>query len=330
MSFLRQLLMPLAVATFLAVVFSPGVDWLHRRRVPRGIGAVLVLLLITAILIGSVAAVLVGVVDQADNLRDRFDEVVANVEDLIGRGDIGDLVDSALTSFEQPTDMLGDGFASAVGSALGTASGLVSGAVLGAVLLYYLLKDGPSMVESIARRSKEGSSEQAERILDSAAGSVRSYVKGRTILAIVQGVVIGVVAMVFGVPLAVAIAIVNIIGGYIPYIGGLIGGAFAVLMALSEGGLPLAVIMFVAVMAVSVGLENLLEPKLLGDKLDLHPVIILFATIAGGLFIGLVGFFLAAPLASIGRTLFRELAESGFFDADNSEDRASAAVADLG
>ena len=310
---LRELVIPLAMSVFLAVVFSPAVGWLAERRVPRALGAVLVLLLIVLIAVVSIGAVVVGIVDQADELRSRFDDVVAEVDELLERSDLAATVDDLLTRVESSGSLLGEGFGSTVGSVVGTAGGFVSGLFLGAVMLYYLLKDGPKLLLTTTATDDRARAAQLARILDDAAGSIRSYVKGRSILALVQAVVIGLASAILGVPLAFAIAMVNFVGAYIPYIGGLVGGAFAVLMALSVGGLGLAVIMLVVVISVSVGLENLLEPKLLGNQLNMHPIVVLFATVAGGLLIGLLGLFMAAPLVAIGRTLWQEIRASGFF-----------------
>ena len=110
-----------------------------------------------------------------------------------------------------------------------------------------------------------------------------------------------------------AIGVVNVLGSYIPYIGAFIGGAFAVLMALGEGGIGLALAAFALVMAAQLVLENLLEPKLLGSSLAMHPLTILLATTLGGMVAGVVGLILAAPVVAIGLDLYRELKEIGFF-----------------
>jgi len=123
--------------------------------------------------------------------------------------------------------------------------------------------------------------------------------------------------------LAFAIGLVNFIGGYIPYIGGLVGGAFAVLMALAAGGPALALLVLALVLLVSVGLENLLEPKLLGNTLKMHPILILFATVGGGLMLGLLGMFLGAPAVAIARSLAKELWGSGFFSHSDSSPRVN-------
>ncbi len=313
----REVVIPVVLSGFLAVVFSPAVGWLAQRRVPRAVGALIILLLITAVVTVAIGAVVVGIVDQQENLRERFADVVSQVEDLLEQSALTDIVETVLDGAQGSGSFLRDGLGSTVGSAIGTAGGFVSGTVLAAVVLYYLLKDGPKLAETISRKLGGESDGRLDRILLDAAGSIRSYVKGRTILAVVQGAALGIVAAVAGVPLAFTIGIVNFLGAYVPYIGGFIGGAFAVLMALSVGGIGLAVFMLVAAIGISVGLENLLEPALLGSSLALHPLVVLFATVTGGLLVGVVGMILAAPLVAIGRMLFRELTDTGFFAPDS-------------
>ena len=147
---------------------------------------------------------------------------------------------------------------------------------------------------------------------------MQGYFGGKTALALVNGASIAVGVYLMGVPAALAIGVVNFVGAYIPYIGAFLGGAFAVLMALGEGGIELALAAFVLVMAAQLILENLLEPKLLGSSLKLHPLAILLVTTLGGLVAGMIGLILAAPALAIGLDLVRELRQIGFFDDDVS------------
>ena len=107
-----------------------------------------------------------------------------------------------------------------------------------------------------------------------------------------------------------------------PFLGAFIGGGFAVLMALSDGGLGLAIAALAIVLFTNIVLENVLEPRFLGASLELHPIIVLLSTVAGGALVGVLGLVLAAPLTSIGINLYHELARSGFFDdADRSHEQ---------
>ncbi len=121
-----------------------------------------------------------------------------------------------------------------------------------------------------------------------------------------NGVVIGGAAAVFGVPAALAIGLVNFVGAYVPYLGGFVGGALAVLMALGDGGSGTAVAMLAVVLFVNLVLENLLQPVLIGGSLNIGPLTILLVTTLGGMVAGMVGLVLAAPAWAIAVDVHRE------------------------
>ncbi|MDH3679907.1 MAG: AI-2E family transporter [Acidimicrobiia bacterium] len=311
---LRELVVPLLLAGVFAIVFEPAVGWMAERRVPRSIGA-LAMIAVTAVLIwGSIAIVIVGVADQTDELTERFDQAQREVNDLIEQSNAADLVDRLRASGDASGSTLRDGFGSQIGTVLDSAAAAVSGIVLGTVLLYYLLKDGQELTRQLVSSRDPERAAQNRRIFAQAGSSIRAYFRGKTVLALAQGLFIAVALALMDVPLAGSIGVVNVIGAYIPFLGAFIGGGFAVLMALSDGGLGLAVGALAVVLFTNIVLENVLEPRFLGASLQLHPIIVLLSTVAGGAVAGVLGLVLAAPLTSIGINLYHELQRSGFFD----------------
>jgi predicted PurR-regulated permease PerM len=118
----------------------------------------------------------------------------------------------------------------------------------------------------------------------------------------VESVVIGIAALLLGLPLVFTIMVVNFVGGYIPYIGAFLGGGLAVIVALGDGGVGKALIMLAVVLASNLALENFVEPKVMGQSLDIHPLIVLVVTALGGLLGGIVGLILAVPAYVIARS----------------------------
>jgi putative heme transporter len=114
--------------------------------------------------------------------------------------------------------------------------------------------------------------------------------------------------------------VVNFIGGYIPYIGAFLGGGLAVIIALGDGGLGKAAIMLVVVLASNLALENLVEPKVMGRTLDIHPLVVLVVTALGGLLGGIVGLMLAVPVWVIATTGIARLRSTGLVE--QAADRA--------
>ncbi|MGI9622412.1 MAG: AI-2E family transporter, partial [Acidimicrobiales bacterium] len=213
---LRELVIPLVMAAFFAAIFAPGVDWLEKRRVPRSLGSVILILVIAAVLVGALTVVVVGVIDQSDELTERFNEAQDEVETIIEDSQFNELVDQVRESLDDGGSVARDGLGSAIGSFLDSASGFASGLVLGVVLLYYLLKDGSALVANFVSGRNRKNTEQYQRIVSASAGSIRAYFKGKTLLALVQGVFVTVVLAIMGVPLAGSVGVVNFIGAYIP------------------------------------------------------------------------------------------------------------------
>ena len=128
-----------------------------------------------------------------------------------------------------------------------------------------------------------------------------------TIVAAFNGVVVAVGALLLGVPLAGTIGVVSFVTAYIPYIGALVAGAFAVIVALGAKGTTVALIMLVVVLLANGLLQNIVQPFAMGAALDLNPLVVLVITIGAGCIFGTLGLILAAPLLSAAVHITKDL-----------------------
>ena len=133
-------------------------------------------------------------------------------------------------------------------------------------------------------------------------------------MSAIVAVVVGIASFLMGLPLVLTIVVVNFIGGYIPYIGAFLGGGLAVIVAYGEGGLPLAALMLLVVLAANLLLENFVEPRVMGRTLDIHPMLVIIVTALGGFLFGIVGLLLAVPFTVIaGNLISRPSRANGLF-----------------
>ena len=132
-------------------------------------------------------------------------------------------------------------------------------------------------------------------------------------MSAIVAVVVGIASFLMGLPLVLTIVVVNFIGGYIPYIGAFLGGGLAVIVAYGEGGLPLAALMLLVVLAANLLLENFVEPRVMGRTLDIHPMLVIIVTALGGFLFGIVGLLLAVPFTVIAGNLIGRLRARGLF-----------------
>jgi predicted PurR-regulated permease PerM len=313
-----EITIPLILGAFFAVVFLPAVKWLADHHIPRSLAAGLVLigLVLLFTLVGWVTVA--ALVDQSDELSDNLSRAITDIRSWLDDTPIDEnMADQIRDAAEEAGPTIAQGVSGSAVSLLDSAVGFAAGLILGTIVLYYLLKDLPTLgANFLAKRESSEEREILQRIGERMVFNVQNYFKGRTAMALMNGLTIGAAALVLGVPAAGAIAVVNVIGAYIPYLGAFIGGAFAVLMGLGEGGIGLALAMLGISLGVNLLLENLLEPRLLGDSLDMHPLLVLLATSLGGMLAGMVGLILAAPLTAIVIDLQRELKDAGFYDDD--------------
>src|SRR6185312_14768031 len=113
------------------------------------------------------------------------------------------------------------------------------------------------------------------------------------------------------VPYAGAIFMLTLFGAYIPYIGALLSGLLAVMLALGDSGFTSAAIMLAIVVGVQVFEGNVLQPWIQGRAVRLHPLVIALSVAAGGALAGFLGVFLAVPVTASVFVMLSELREAG-------------------
>jgi predicted PurR-regulated permease PerM len=117
-------------------------------------------------------------------------------------------------------------------------------------------------------------------------------------VALFNAVLVGVGALVLGVPVPGTLAAVTFLGAYIPYLGAWGAGAFSVMIALGGAGTDAAIGMAVIQLLANGILQQMIQPIAYGATLGIHPLAVLIVTIAGGALFGAVGLILAAPLTA--------------------------------
>jgi len=320
-----EIVLPLIFAAVLAVVFKPAAEALERRGLKPSLGAGLIVLGLLALATGVGVAIVRGVTQQTDDINDSVDAALDKASDSLEIDQAS--LDSARHSIENAGPTIGSGFVTELVAGVNTLIGVASGMILGALIMYYLLKDGSRFRRSIVAQFEPTHRNGVDDFFGDAGRILVDYGRGRTAMSAIVAVVIGVASLLLGLPLVFTIIVVNFVGGYIPYIGAFLGGGFAVIIALGDGGLEKAVIMLVVVLAANLLLENFVEPKVMGRSLDIHPLIVLVVTALGGIVGGIVGLILAVPAYVIARSAISRLRSGGFFE--NVSDRAQPTVQHL-
>jgi AI-2 transport protein TqsA len=206
-----------------------------------------------------------------------------------GENDAADAVQEFLTwiSHYVQTQMI---------SFAGSLSSLLSYGVLILIFVFFLLLGN---TEAKLVPSKTG--EQRFGILAEIEQQIRKYLLMKTVISLVTGFVFGFVLWIFGVPLAVVFGFMAFLLNFIPNIGPLISTILPVpFLVLNSGISPTsAIICFVLIGAIQFVSGNVIETRIMGKSFDVSPIALLLALMFFGLVWGIVGMFLATPIASI-------------------------------
>jgi putative heme transporter len=299
---------PVIAASVVAAVAGPLVAWLNRHRVPRALGAAALLVGLILVGAGVVLLIVVGITSQVGDLKSELssakDTIAGWAHDLgVDQGTSKKAVSDASSGSTSAADKLLQGLA--VG--LRELSSLAFFLALSALSLFFLLKDGPAIrhwAEGHMRVDRPVAHQAGNRVLE----SLRGYFLGVTLVAAFNAVLVGLGALVLGVPLPGSLAAITFLAAYIPYLGAWGAGAFSVLIALGGAGTDAAIGMIVVQLLANGILQQLIQPIAYGATLGIHPLAVLIVTIAGGALFGAVGLILAAPLTAAATHIAADLA----------------------
>ena len=307
------IVVPLALALILTALFLPAVDWLHRRRVPRSLAVILVFLLGLGALGGLLTFVVTRFIEGLPHLIDQITVSIDSLRDWaangpleLGQQQINNAVDSAIGTLQQRQAEITSGVMS-------TASALakfVTGFFITIFMLIVFLHGGRSIYEFVTRIVPAQVRERVRDAGRSGFTTLTGYVQGTFVVALVDGIGIGIGLLVLGIPLALPLASLVFLGAFVPFVGAMVTGFLAVVIAILAKGWLYGLFTLGLVLAVQQLEGNVLQPLIMGRAVRLHPLAVLVALTAGGVVAGIIGVLLAVPLLAFLDHAVRSLLDS--------------------
>lgn len=290
-------IIPSVIGIVLATTLSPVVGWLERRRVPRLLGALLVSLVVVLLLLALAWAAVVIVVDQSPQIWQTLTAGGARIDRWLGgTGEAGDTV----TRIEKAIGGVKGGISNVLPIALEGVRELyelVVAVFLAGGFSFFFLWEGPLVRRWISRHLTLPE-DVGMRITGSLVHTTRRYVGGLSGIGALEAVAVGATAAVVGESAWPLIALVIFIGNYIPYIGGIVAGVFAVLLTLGDLGVGPAVAVLIAIV-IAFFAGSHIGAFFIGGALRLPVTAVFVLTMAGAAVAGLFGAAASAPLARL-------------------------------
>jgi predicted PurR-regulated permease PerM len=310
---LEVLVVPVALATLLAALLLPVVDFLDRHGAPRGGAVALVLLGGIAVVGGIMAFVVTQFIQGAPALVDQVSASIKGVGDWLTTGPLHvnqDQIDSARKSAIEALQNNQEKLTSGALSTASTLTEIVTGALLVLFTLIFVLHGGRHIYGFVTKIFPQ---DVRDRVRDAGRAGFHSligYVRATFLVALVDAVGIGTGLAIMGVPLALPLASLVFLGAFIPLVGAVIAGFVAVVVALIAKGFVYALITLGLIIAVQQLEGHVLQPLVMGRAVSIHPLAVVLAIAGGGVLAGIVGALLAVPTVAFVNSAVRVLVAS--------------------
>ena len=318
---LNDILLPFVVGAVVAYFFDPLVRRLQRAGLSRTWATTVVTIIAVLIAVGLAMAVVPPLFGQVQALIAKAPQVAVQA---VRR--VQPMIEPVREKMGLPPVSLQELQAEATqwaGQALGVVGGIAGKVAqrgvaiinllgllfLTPVVTFYLLRDWPKVMAAINGALPLDHADTIRHLARESNAAVAGYVRGQALVCLCLGTIYGVGLSVVGLQFGFVIGLIAGVISFIPFVGTLVGATLSIGMALAQ--FPpewIGVAKVAAVFAIGHALEaNFLSPKLVGDRVGLHPVWIMFALLAGGSLFGFVGVLIAVPVAAVAGVMARHL-----------------------
>lgn len=309
---IRPILAPFLLAVIVAYLIAPLVNALAARGLSRGWAILAVYLALGVVGTLAVWKILPQALQETRKLaeaipayslyaRETVDRFQQQIRDMGMPPELRGVLDRSITDLEvRSVQTLGKLFD--IGTLRQAAEVLVS-LLLAPILAFYLLKDMEQFKERVVRALPRNRRHEILALLRSLDRVLSGFVRGQILLGFTVGGLAAAVTYLLGLRYTLLLGIWAGLTEFIPYVGPILGAIPAVLAGFSVS--PLVGLEVAIAFAVIQQLENaVLSPKIMGESVGLHPLVVMLAILAGGYLLGTWGLLLALPIAGVVRVLW--------------------------
>ena len=318
---MAPVLAPFAVAAMLAYLGDPLADRLQRVGMGRTLAVSIVFVVLLLLTFGALLLLIPLISRQVGNLTQNLPHYVDWVRNTALPWLQSTLhldpnafdTDRLIGQIKEHIGSIGDAASTVLGKISRSSISVVAwltNLVLIPVVAFYLLRDWDRMVAWIDRmlpRSIEPTIAHLARESDSVLGA---FVRGQLLVMLALGIFYGAALTIMGLSVGPLIGMIAGLLSFVPYLGFIVGFGSSLIAALVQYGDWNHVLIVVGIFTAGQLLEGyVLVPRLVGEKIGLHPVAVIFSVLAGGYLFGFLGVLLALPAASVILVLLRYLSE---------------------
>ena len=298
---LQSILLPFFIALILFFVFLPVYNFLNSKKIPSAISIILILLIVL-VLSNTVSVFLFASINSFTQEFPKYEiKLGEKIHNLISVLDLNsDEIENLSKSLDIKSLFMEGKLTSAITEVLSGITGIMGNFILIIFYLIFLLSESSSIKERAKIAFSRENEERIEHTFSQIIDNIKDYISGKTLLAGIQSVVIGILLWAFGVDFYVIWAILFFFTDFIPNIGSLVATILvAIVMFLQFDSILTPVLITILLIVIQNLKGNVLEPRIIGNKLDLSPLLLLLSLVFFGYLWGITGMILSVPIMSI-------------------------------
>lgn len=316
---LQPILAPFLAGALFAYLGDPAVDWFERRGMKRTSAATLVFVLLSLFVLGMLFVTIPLLVHQLDTLSGKLPAIIDWLRTVVGpwlksRFNLPGLI---LPAADMETALSGNWYslgrvAGKVWMQIGSSSlaflAWVAQLSLVPIVTFYLLRDWDVLLLKIRELIPVSALDTADALARECDEVLGAFLRGQLLVMMVLGVIYSLGLSLLGLELAMLVGSLAGLASIVPYMGFLVGIVAAGAAAFAQFGEISILIWVVLVFGIGQTIEGmLLTPMLVGGRIGLHPVAVIFAVLAGGQLAGFVGVLVALPVSAVVMVFLRRI-----------------------
>ena len=307
-----SLFVPLIIAIFLSILLNPLIKILEKYRVPHILAVTITMLVAIVVILSlyeTIAQSLRAFLDGFSRYSDKIDSLAGRLVDVLGISP--DVLSGELKLFDDPQAAKIMGEVSLSGlfySILNSLTKFISQLIVVFLFLLFILLGRGHMIDKLKAGFSAKTSEKFITIYENITNQVQKYLGIKTLISFMTSLIVMGVLLLFGVDFILVWGILTFLFNFIPNIGSFAATLLPVIFTLIQFDNPiLALWLALCLFAVQFVFGNILEPKIMGDSVNLSTVVILFSLLFWGLIWGIPGMFLAVPITAIVKIIFENI-----------------------
>lgn len=301
---------PFAVALFFVALLTPLNQALRRVHVPRGLAAICSVLILCIVLGGVGLLAETSIANHADELVSQFSASIRNLRNKLVHGPLpisNSTLDRLGNRVSTSLQSAGHGLTSTALSVTRATADVIAGLLFGLFVVIFLLYDGKRVWQWFRSLFPAKVGDRLNNAGLAAWTTLSGFIQGTFVIACIHAVVIGTALWLLGVPIVLPLAILVFLGGFVPLVGALVAGSFAVLISLGTQGLGAAITLLVVLILENELEAHILQPFVIGRYVRLHPLAIVTVLVLGSVVAGFPGTLFSVPLTGVLRAVWGPL-----------------------